>query len=110
MNAMLVSPRATPTTNADGKFGADGEQRHRNAEASGGHAHVAQADLLAPRRRQCADERTRADDGEQQVNVSVPPCRSRSTNSGSVVLKLKASVPMTAIIMSGISSSGTLRT
>jgi hypothetical protein len=44
-----------------------------------------------------------------QVKVTVLPCRSRVVKRGSTVWKLKASVPMMAVMSSGTHSSGTLR-
>ena len=44
-----------------------------------------------------------------RVKVTSLPRRSRVANRGSTVWKLKARVPTTAIITSGIHSSGTLR-
>ena len=41
----------------------------------------------------------------RSVKVRSLPSRSRTANSGSTVWKLKASVPMTAIMMSGTHSS-----
>ena len=44
-----------------------------------------------------------------RVKVTSEPPRSRVANRGRTVWKLKARVPITAIMTSGIHSSGTLR-
>ena len=71
---------------------------------------VAQLDRLAPGRHQRAGQRAHADHREQQrERVSSPP-NVRVANSGSTTWKLNASVPMMAIITSGIQRSGTVCT
>ena len=63
--AMLAQPIAMPNGNVEREARRERQREHRDAERGARHDDVTDRDLLAPRGRQRADQRTDADDREQ---------------------------------------------
>ena len=110
MNAMLVQPTATPIGNAIPRFGAAAS----TSIATPNPPDAMITSCTATLRRRALNNAPISDPTavteNRIVNVPMLPWNVRVTNRVSTTWKLKASVPTTAIITSGIQSSGTVRT